>query len=69
MSISKEKGRYSEFTGSDWENGDYSKIYNDINENPAAWVDVLSDGNSVKTDFFEGKSTAYAKAAIFLDDL
>ena len=45
------------------------KIYKDINENPAAWVDILADANSVKTDFFEGKSTAYAKAATFLDDL
>lgn len=45
------------------------KIYKDVNENPAAWVDALADANSVKTDFFEGKSTAYAKAATFLDDL
>lgn len=45
------------------------KIYKDINENPAAWVDILADGNLVKTDFFEGKSTAYAKVATFLDDL
>jgi ribonucleoside-diphosphate reductase beta chain len=45
------------------------KIYKDIKENPAAWVDTLADANSVKTDFFEGKSTAYAKSATLLDDL
>lgn len=45
------------------------KVYENIEKNPAAWIDVLSDANSVKTDFFEGKSTAYAKAATLLDDL
>ena len=45
------------------------KVYENIENNPAAWVDILSDANSVKTDFFEGKSTAYAKAATLLDDL
>ena len=45
------------------------KVYENIENNPAAWVDIQSDANSVKTDFFEGKSTAYAKAATLLDDL
>ena len=45
------------------------RVYENIEDNPAAWVDILSDANSVKTDFFEGKSTAYAKAATLLDDL
>lgn len=45
------------------------KVYENIEKNPAAWVDTLADANSVKTDFFEGKSTAYAKAATLLDDL
>ncbi|PRR83579.1 ribonucleoside-diphosphate reductase subunit alpha [Clostridium vincentii] len=37
MSISKEKGRYSEFTGSDWENGDYfiSRGYNS-----SEWIEL-----------------------------
>lgn len=45
------------------------KIYDGYDENPAFWVDVLADANSVKTDFFEAKSTAYAKAATLIDDL
>ncbi len=45
------------------------KIYDGYYENPALWVDVLADANSVKTDFFEAKSTAYAKAATLIDDL
>lgn len=44
-------------------------IYEGHSENPAAWVDVLADANSVKTDFFEAKSTAYAKASTLIDDL
>ena len=44
-------------------------IYEGHSENPAAWVDVLADANSVKTDFFEAKSTAYAKATTLVDDL
>lgn len=45
------------------------KIYDGCDKNPALWVDVLADANSVKTDFFEAKSTAYAKAATLIDDL
>lgn len=40
-----------------------------ITENPLPWVDLYANANSVKTDFFEAKSTAYAKAAIIEDDL
>ena len=45
------------------------KVFDNIEENPAKWVDQLADANSVKTDFFEGKSTAYAKSAVLVDDL
>lgn len=45
------------------------KVFENIDENPAKWVDRLADANSVKTDFFEGKSTAYAKSAALIDDL
>lgn len=45
------------------------KIYDGSDKNPASWVDILADANSVKTDFFEAKSTAYAKAATLIDDL
>jgi ribonucleoside-diphosphate reductase beta chain len=46
-----------------------SPIFEGYNENPANWVDILSDANSVKTDFFEAKSTAYAKVSALIDDL
>ena len=45
------------------------RLYRGYDENPAEWVDRQSDANSVKTDFFEAKSTAYAKAATLIDDL
>ena len=45
------------------------EIYDGYSKNPAAWVDILADANSVKTDFFEAKSTAYAKAGALIDDL
>ena len=44
-------------------------LFEGYEENPAPWVDKLSDANSVKTDFFEAKSTAYAKASVLVDDL
>lgn len=34
-----------------------------------AWVSAYSDPNSIKTDFFEAKSSAYAKAGAIVDDL
>ncbi|WP_100065860.1 ribonucleotide-diphosphate reductase subunit beta [Miniphocaeibacter massiliensis] len=33
------------------------------------WVSEYSDPNGVKTDFFEGKVTAYAKSSVIEDDL
>lgn len=33
------------------------------------WVSQYSNANMVKTDFFEAKSTAYAKSAALVDDL
>lgn len=44
-------------------------LFEGYNENPALWVDSLSNANSVKTDFFEARSTAYAKATSLVDDL
>ena len=34
-----------------------------------AWVLQHADPNMVKTDFFEARSTAYAKATALVDDL
>ncbi len=45
------------------------KLYEGYENNPASWVDILSNANAVKTDFFEAKSTAYAKASTLIDDL
>ena len=45
------------------------KLYEGYDNNPAEWVDRQANANSVKTDFFEAKSTAYAKAATLIDDL
>ena len=44
-------------------------LFEGYDKNPAAWVDSLANANSVKTDFFEAKSTAYAKASVLGDDL
>lgn len=44
-------------------------LYPEHTENPAKWVEQYSDPNMVKTDFFEAKSTAYAKAGALIDDL
>lgn len=34
-----------------------------------AWVGQFSNANMIKTDFFEAKSTAYAKSSALIDDL
>ena len=47
----------------------FDEIFDGYDENPAKWLDILADANSVKTDFFEAKSTAYAKSSILVDDL
>ena len=44
-------------------------IYEGYEINPAPWVDYYADANQVKTDFFEARSTAYAKAGALIDDL
>lgn len=44
-------------------------LFEGFDKNPAPWIDSLANANSVKTDFFEAKSTAYAKASVLVDDL
>ena len=34
-----------------------------------SWISQYSNANLIKTDFFEGRSTAYAKSAALVDDL
>lgn len=33
------------------------------------WVSQYSNANAIKTDFFEARSTAYAKSSALVDDL
>ncbi len=49
----------------------FGKIYDSYDEEPAnmKWVSEYADPNLIKTDFFEAKSTAYAKAGVIVDDL
>ena len=46
-------------------------LYEGYDEEPAsmAWVSQYSNANLIKTDFFEARSTAYAKSGALVDDL
>lgn len=46
-------------------------IYDGHETEPASmtWVSQFSNANLIKTDFFEAKSTAYAKSSALVDDL
>jgi len=46
-------------------------IYEGHEREPAsmAWVSQFSNANMIKTDFFEARSTAYAKSSALVDDL
>ena len=48
-----------------------SMLYPGFEEEPSsmAWVGEYSDPNLVKSDFFEGKVTAYTKSSVIEDDL
>lgn len=54
-----------------WTSLGYSPLYPDHTEEPAnmRWVSQYADANLVKTDFFEARSTAYAKSTALIDDL
>ena len=49
----------------------FDPIYPDHTQEPDSmrWVSQYSNANMVKTDFFEAKSTAYAKSTALIDDL
>lgn len=49
----------------------FAPLYEENREEPASmsWISQYSDANMVKTDFFEAKSTAYAKSTAMVDDL
>ncbi len=49
----------------------FEPLYEGYDREPKsmAWVSQYSNANMVKTDFFEAKSTAYAKSTALVDDL
>ena len=54
-----------------WSGLGYGTLYEGFETEPEnmAWVSQYSNANMVKTDFFEAKSTAYAKSTALVDDL
>ncbi len=63
---------YIEYLGNlRWTSLGYEAIYKGKETEPQdmAWVSNYSNANMVKTDFFEAKSTAYAKSTALVDDL
>ena len=54
-----------------WAGLGYGTLYAGYEAEPEnmAWVSQYSNANMVKTDFFEAKSTAYAKSTALVDDL
>ena len=49
----------------------FEPLFEDNQEEPASmsWISQYSAANLIKTDFFEAKSTAYAKSTAMVDDL
>ena len=54
-----------------WSGLGFVFLYDDNQKEPEnmKWVGQYSNANMVKTDFFEAKSTAYAKSTALVDDL
>lgn len=54
-----------------WTSLGYEVLYPDQEKEPESmkWVSQYSNANMVKTDFFEARSTAYAKSTALVDDL
>ena len=49
----------------------FGVLYEGYEKEPASmeWVSMYANANVIKTDFFEAKSTAYAKSSVLIDDL
>ena len=63
---------YIQYLGNQrWTSLGYPPLYPGLEQEPASmgWVSQYSNANMVKTDFFEAKSTAYAKSTALVDDL
>ena len=54
-----------------WTSLGYAPIWPGLEQEPEScgWVSQYSNANMVKTDFFEARSTAYAKSTALVDDL
>ena len=54
-----------------WSSLGFGTLFEGCEREPAdmAWVSQYSNANMVKTDFFEAKSTSYAKSTALVDDL
>ncbi|MBO8463952.1 MAG: ribonucleotide-diphosphate reductase subunit beta [Firmicutes bacterium] len=54
-----------------WSSLGFGTLYEGYEEEPDTmkWVGQYADANLVKTDFFEARSTAYAKSTALVDDL
>ena len=54
-----------------WTSLGFEPLFEGYEEEPESmkWVGQYSNANMVKTDFFEAKSTAYAKSTALVDDL
>lgn len=54
-----------------WTSLGFEPIYEGFTQEPESmrWVSQYSNANMVKTDFFEARSTAYAKSTALIDDL
>ena len=54
-----------------WTSLGYESLYPGLEQEPEGmeWVSQYANANLVKTDFFEARSTAYAKSTALIDDL
>lgn len=54
-----------------WNGLGFGMLFDEQQEEPEnmRWVAQYSNANMVKTDFFEARSTAYAKSTALVDDL
>ena len=54
-----------------WQSLGFGTLYPGFEDEPEdmSWVSKYSNANMVKTDFFEARSTAYAKSTALVDDL
>ena len=49
----------------------FAPLYDGFSDVPESmkWVSIYSNANDIKTDFFEARSSAYAKSSALEDDL